>query len=121
MVMLSINFIPVIPPQVFLSHSIVVTYKFIKRSAVPRVDFRINSRANIFGVSYESDALQNNYLKNDHTLGIPLLTLYVLKLCHQSQDKTFTDLSRRYVVELLGKQTSFPYHLTLTIFINSSI
>ena len=30
--------------------------------------------------SYESDELQNIHLKNDHTINVPLLTLYAIKL-----------------------------------------
>ena len=73
--------IPAIPPQVFCSPGVVVTYEFVKRSIIPGVESGINLRANIFGASDESDELQDNYMKNDLLLGVPLPRSYVIDIC----------------------------------------
>ena len=57
------TFITASLPQVSRSHVIGFTYELTKRSTVTRVELRINSCANIFGASYESDVLHNNRLK----------------------------------------------------------
>ena len=69
------------PPQECHICGVGVTYKFIKRSAVPQFELSIISRANIFGNSYDSYALQNNHIKI-HMYGITLPTLYAIKLCY---------------------------------------
>ena len=47
--------IPVGSTQVHHSHIVGFIHKFVKRSAVPSVELVIDSRANIFGASYEVD------------------------------------------------------------------
>ena len=56
----------------------------------------------IFGASYELDALQNNYLENNNTLGIPLPNSYAIELRRDSWDKPFINPARRYIVVLGG-------------------
>ena len=70
---------PTIPPQVPISRGIGVVNKFVKRSTTSRDESVINLRANIFGASNESDALQDNRMKNDHLLDVPFLSLYAIK------------------------------------------
>ena len=72
--------IPTVSPQVPRSRGIRVTYNLVECSAVPRVKLRIYLRTNIFGASYEADTLQNNRLKNDHLLIVPLLTLHAVNI-----------------------------------------
>ena len=103
MVALLSALIPEIPPHVSRIFRIGVAYKFIKRSSVPQVYTSVSSRANIFGTSYELDALQYNRLKNYHTPIVPLPTLYDVDLHRDIQDKPFTNPDRKYIVELGGK------------------
>ena len=53
------------PPHVSRSHSVGVVYEFFKRTTIPGV-------VNIFGASDKSDALQDNWLKNDPPIGIEI-------------------------------------------------
>ena len=55
--------IPAIPPRLSCSHSVGVTYEFVKLSIIPWGESGFNLRANIFGVSNELDAFQDNRLK----------------------------------------------------------
>ena len=77
--------IPESPPQVSRICGIEIIYESIKISDVPRVKSSINSHTNIFGAIYELGVLQNNRLKNGHTLGFPLLTLCAVELLHEIQ------------------------------------
>ena len=115
-------FIPAGSPQVHCSRGVGFIYKFVEFSAVPQVDSDIDLCANLFGTSYEADALQNNHLKNDHPLGIPFLNLYDANLLHECRDKPFSGTDRRYVIALDGKTKKFlPSCLPLTILVDSSI
>ena len=100
--MLLSTFITPIPPQVSRKRGVGVTYESIKRSNVPWVESSINSCANIFGASYESDRLKNDPLKNDHTIDVTLPTLYAIDIHRESWDTTFTNSDSWYVVELGG-------------------
>ena len=72
--------IPASPPQVSRSRGVGVTYKFVKRSMIPRVNSGINSRANIFDDSNVLDKFQDNRLKNYHPHGVTLPILYAVHL-----------------------------------------
>ena len=50
-------FIAVVYLQVHSSRGVGFIYKFVKRSTIPQVELGIDSRLNIFGASYKSDAL----------------------------------------------------------------
>ena len=77
---------------------------------------------NIVGARYKSDALQNNRLKNDPTLGDPLPTSYAVKLRRESRYRPFPDPARQYVVALGGQTNNFfSSRLPLTILVDSSI
>ena len=103
---------PMGSPLVPCSRGIGVVYKLVKWSAVPQVESNIDSCANIFGCSYEVDALQNNHLKNNCLLSVPFPTLYAVKLCRNCWYKPFPNPSRRYVISLGGK-TNKVFHLNL--------
>ena len=82
----------------------------------------IDSRANIFGDSYEADALQNTCLKNDHLLNVPFPTLYDVEIVSKVLYEPFTNPSIQYVIAL-GRQTNkfFLSFLPITILANSYI
>ena len=95
---------PVSSPWVPPNDGVSVVYKFVKRTTIPAVESIIGLCANIFGASDELDALQDNCLKNYHTIGVPLLSLYDAKNHCKDLDKKITNLTRRCVVAL-GWQT----------------
>ena len=66
-------------PQLLRSRGVGVVYEFVKCTTIPGVKSELESRANIFGASDESDMLQDNRLKNDHPLGVPFPSLYAVK------------------------------------------
>ena len=43
-----------------------------KSPEFPEVELKLDSHANMFGVSDGSDALQDDRLKNDHLIGVTL-------------------------------------------------
>ena len=93
--------------QLHRSHSLGVIYKFDKRYAVPQVKLGIDSRANIFGASYEADALQNNRLKKDLSISVSFMTLYAVKLQSECRDESSPNLAIRYIIFLSGKTNTF--------------
>ena len=72
--------VPAIPPQVRCSRGVGVVYKFVICTIIPEVELELDLRVNIFFTSDESDALQDNRLKNDHPLGVTLPSLYAAQL-----------------------------------------
>ena len=72
--------IPDVTPQVPCRRGIWVTSNSVKLYFVPRFRLGIDLCMNIFGASYEADALQNNRL-NNHLLGVTLTTSYAIELC----------------------------------------
>ena len=97
-------------PQITCSRGIGSIYKFFNRSAVPQVELSIDLRANIFGASYEADALQNKYAKNDRPLRIPFSISYAIDLRREVSEKMFPDPSRWYVIALGGETNNF-FHI----------
>ena len=81
-------------PQVPHSRSVSVIDDFVKRTTITEVKSEINLRANIFGASDKSDALQDDWLKNDHPLGITLPSSYAVDLHCDDWDEIFTNLTR---------------------------
>ena len=71
---------PVSSPCITPNDGASVVYKFVKSTMIPAVESKIGLCKNIFGASDELDALQDNCLKNDHPIGVPLLSLYDAKL-----------------------------------------
>ena len=80
MVTLLLALSTVILPQQPRIRGVGVVYKFIKQTTIPGVDLGLNQRANIFGASDESDALQDKRLKNNHPLGVPFPSSYAVKI-----------------------------------------
>ena len=74
------HFITASPPQVSCIGSVEVTYEYVTLSTIPRVKSGINSRAIISDASNESDALQDNFLRINHLIGVPLLSSYTVDL-----------------------------------------
>ena len=72
--------VPTILPQLLPSRSVGVVYKFVKCTTIPGVESGLDLRVNIFGASDESEALQDNRLKNDHPLGVPFPSSYAIKI-----------------------------------------
>ena len=71
---------PTILTRETCSHGIGVVYEFVKLIMIPAVCSENNFHANIFGTNDESEAFQDNRPKNDHPLGVPLLTSYAIEL-----------------------------------------
>ena len=103
--------IPASPSLLSFGRIVIVAHKFIKYTFVTQFRLSINSCANSFGASYESEAFQSNCLKNDHALRVLLLTSYLIKLCWESRDNIFPDPDRSYVVALGGQTIFFPISL----------
>ena len=78
--MLLLVFNPANLLQIPCSNCVGFVYKFIKCSMISGGELGLNLRANIFGVSHKSDALQDNRLKNDHPFGVPFLRSYDVEL-----------------------------------------
>ena len=67
-------------PQVPRSRGVGIVCKFVKRTTIPGVESGLDLRVNIFGASDESEALQDNRLKNDHPLGVPFPSSYAIEI-----------------------------------------
>ena len=96
--------------RVSCSRGVGVIKELVKCSTISRSKLDINSRANIFGASDESDMLQDNRIKNYHPLGIPFPSLYTIELCRKGWYDIFPDTARRYVIAL-GWQIEFLTYL----------
>ena len=57
-----------------------VFHEFVKCTTIPAADSKHYARANMFGVINVLGALQDHQLKNDHPLGVPLPSVYTIKL-----------------------------------------
>ena len=66
--------------QVTYNCGVGAVYEFVKCTTIIEEESELNLRANIFGTSNESDALLDNQLKNNHLLGVPLPSLYVVNI-----------------------------------------
>ena len=73
-------------------------------------------------VGYQSGALQNNHLKNNHPLRVILSITDYADLQRKSCDNRLPKPDTRYAISLVG-QTNYisPYLLPLTIPLNTSI
>ena len=78
--MLLLTLSPARFPQVSRSRGVHVVHEFVKCYMIPEVELEIDLRANIFGVSDRLDTLQDDKLKNDHPLNIPLPSLYSIEI-----------------------------------------
>ena len=67
-------------PQVPRSRGVGVFCEFVKCTTIPGVESGLNSRVNIFGACDESEALQDNLLKNYHPLNAPFPSSYAIKI-----------------------------------------
>ena len=67
---------PASSPQVPHSCGVSVDYDFVRKTMITEVESELNLLVNIFGTSDGSDALQDDWLKNDHLIGVPLLRSY---------------------------------------------
>ena len=77
---------------------------------------------NVFCAINESGALQNNCVKNDFGLRVPLLTSYATELQYNSQAKTFSNLDGRYIKALgWNSNNILPSCFPLTILQNPTI
>ena len=115
-------FIPPGSPYLPLTRIIGLNNKFVELSAVQPVESGIYLRVNLFGASYETDALKNDCLKNDRPLSVSFPTSYAVKLHSECQEKPFTNPYRQHSIALGGqKNTPPPYCLPPTILVDSSI
>ena len=57
-----------------------VVPQFFKGSNIPAVDSKLDSCANLFGAINGLCTFQDDRLKKYHPLGVPLLTLYAVKI-----------------------------------------
>ena len=96
--------IPARSPQVSCSHGVGVTYEFIKFSMISRVELGIHLPVNIVGASNESDAFQDNRLKNDNPISVPFPISYYVKIRYEGCDKKIVDPARWCIVAM-GWQT----------------
>ena len=74
------GFIIVGSPQVPFSRGVGVGYKFIEGSAFHKV-IQVSIHAQIFGTSYEVDALQNNQMEKNLLLRVSFPISFAVKLC----------------------------------------
>ena len=96
--------IPASSTQVSRRRGAGVTYDFIKFSMISRVESGINLPVNIFGASNESEAFQDNRLKKNNPISVPLLISYNVELCYEGCDRKITGPAIRCIVEM-GWQT----------------
>ena len=66
--------------QVSRSYSVRVVQEFVKYATIPEVKSKLDLRSNMFGVMNGLGALQDEQLKNNHLLGVPLQILYAIDL-----------------------------------------
>ena len=71
---------PKISSQVPNSRGVSVIYEFTKGTTITAVELELDLRSNIFGTSDDSYELQDNRLKIDQPLGVPLLRSYAVKI-----------------------------------------
>ena len=72
--------VPTRSPHATHIHISDIVYKFVKGTTITAVDPEIDSHANIFGTSDESDTFQDNRLKKNHLLGVTLPRSYDVKI-----------------------------------------
>ena len=77
---LLLSFDPVRFPQESCSHIKFVFHEFFKCPTIPAVKLKLYAHANIFGIINGLGALQDDQLKNDLPLGVPLPILYTVDL-----------------------------------------
>ena len=71
---------PVRFPHKYCDLGVHVVHELVKRDPVPSVESKLDSRANMFGIINGLGALQDDRLKNDHPIGVPLPSSYAVKL-----------------------------------------
>ena len=107
-----------------VSHSgvILVFYKIIKCPTISAIDSKQYALSNLHGIINALCAWEDNGLKNDHPLGVPLPLTNPVKLYRQDSYKSLPGFPGRCVVSL-GWHTNefFPPCLPLNAFRNSYI
>ena len=99
-----------------------VFHDLFKCPTIPSVKSKLYARANIFGVINSLVVLQDDQLKNDHPLVVPLPSLYIFELHWEVCDKHFPKFSGMCVVALV--RNTYKYFspiLPLTILCDSAI
>ena len=99
-----------------------VLHNLFKRSIIPETKLKQYALSNLHGIINALCAWEDNGLKNDHPLRVPLFSTNPVKFYRQNPHKSLPDFPRRRVVAL-GWHTNefFPPCLPLTAFRNSSI
>ena len=67
-------------PDEYCSQVVHVFHEFFKCATIPAVDTKLYAHANMFGIINGLGAFQYEQLKEDHPLGVPLLSLYTIKI-----------------------------------------
>ena len=81
--------IPLGYPQVPRSSGVGVVYKFVECSTVLQVKSSIDLCVNVFGASYEANALKNNRVKKYRPLCIPFPISYAVNIHHKFQENFY--------------------------------
>ena len=67
-------------PQVFCGRDVHVVHRFIKLATILAFKLKLDLRANMFDGIKGLGALQDDRLKNDHLIGVPLTSSYAIEL-----------------------------------------
>ena len=97
-------------------------YNFVKHSMIPGDELIPNSPANTVSARGKLYALQDNWLKTNHLLGVTFPGSYAIEIRWEGWEEIFPDSARRYIVALSWKtETFYPPIFPLTILIDSAI
>ena len=67
-------------PQEYRSHIKSVFHELVKSPTITEVKSKLYTRVNIFDVINSLGVLQDDWLKNDHPIGVPILSSYTIEL-----------------------------------------
>ena len=86
-----------------------VFHKLVKRSAIPQVKSKQNALSNLRGNVNALCTLEDNGLKSDHPLSVPLPSTDPVKFYRQDPSKYLPDFPERCVIAL-GWHTNIFFH-----------
>ena len=97
--------IPTIFSEVSHSRILRVFHELVKRLKIPEIKLKQYALSNLRGIINALCALEDNGLKNDHPLSVPLPSTNPVKFYRQDSQKSLPDFPGRCVVAL-GQHTN---------------
>ena len=107
-------------PKIYHTRVICVFHEHVKRSTIPQIESKQYALSNLRVIINNLCTLEDNGLKNDHPLSIPLSSIVPVNFYRQDYHRYLPDFPRRCVIALgWHKNTFLPPRLPLTIFHDS--